>query len=257
MSGPRRGLGRRLVHELTETIRNPRRIVRLADPRALRDLALALRGRSRPAVVGGDWMDREPGRFIGRSYGSYDEYTAHQSAKLEGLDLSTYDLRYRELLRERLRTAGHVDGRKNVLCLAARVGTEVKAFHDLGCFAVGIDLNPGDGNRYVLHGDFHDLQFPDRTIDVVFTNSLDHALEPERIFAEVRRVLHPGGLFIAEISRGRTEGYAPREFESFYWERVDDLVALIAQQGFEPVGERVAFDEPWPGFHVTFKPKGP
>ena len=48
---------------------------------------------------------------------------------------------------------------RTVLCLAARIGTEVKAFLDLGCFAIGIDLNPGTDNRYVVHGDFHDLQF--------------------------------------------------------------------------------------------------
>jgi hypothetical protein len=55
---------------------------------------------------------------------------------------------------------------------------------------------------------------------------------PARMLAEIRRLLVPGGLLILEISRGRTAGYQPREFESFYWERADDVLALIEQQRF-------------------------
>ena len=39
---------------------------------------------------------------------------------------------------------------------------EVRAFLDHGAFAVGIDLNPGRDNRYVMVGDFHQLQFARR-----------------------------------------------------------------------------------------------
>ena len=47
-----------------------------------------------------------------------------------------------------------------MLCLGARLGTEVRALHNLGYFAIGIDLNPGVDNPYVLMGDFHKLVFP-------------------------------------------------------------------------------------------------
>ena len=69
----------------------------------------------------------------------------------------------------------------SVLCLGARQGTEVKAFLDLGCFAVRIDLEPGAENQFVVQGDFHDLKFPTESVDIVFTNSLDHAFDPKKM----------------------------------------------------------------------------
>lgn len=60
----------------------------------------------------------------------------------EKIDIDNYDKTYRKHLRDRLQSHINVKG-TSVLCLAARVGTEVKAFLDLGCFAMGIDLNPG------------------------------------------------------------------------------------------------------------------
>ena len=252
MSSERGALRRRFAHELRETRENPSRVRQLANPEAVRALVATLRGRNPQGVEGGPWAERDADGFIGRRYGSYDEYIRHQQAKLDTLDLSGYDVRYRELLAARLKQAGHVERRARVLCLAARIGTEVKAFHDVGCFALGIDLNPGDGNRYVVHGDFHDLQFPDGSVDLVFTNSLDHALEPERIFREVRRVLGPDGLFVVESSLGREEGAAPRRYESFFWDRVDDLLALIERHGFERLSQR-RFDDPWPGIHATLR----
>jgi SAM-dependent methyltransferase len=238
------------LEEARETIRRPSRLRQLADRRALRELRASLRRRN---IAAGDWSPRGDGRFIGRGYGSYETYVTHQAAKLETLDLEGYDTTYHERLRERLRQAGEVAPRARVICLAARLGTEVRAFHDLGCFAIGIDLNPGPGNRFVVHGDFHHVQFPDGAADVVFTNSLDHAFDPARLLAEVARLLGPGGLFVAEISRGRAEGYAPREYEAFFWNSVDDAIALIEEHGFEHV-RSFDFDQPWPGKHVVFRP---
>src|SRR6185503_1785705 len=94
-----------------------------------------------------------------RTYESYDAYLEHQKAKLETHDFGQYDDEFRRTLRERLAGLDLDWQGRTVLCLAARIGTEVKAFLDLGCFSVGIDLNPGEDNRYVVHGDFHNLQF--------------------------------------------------------------------------------------------------
>lgn len=76
------------------------------------------------------------------------------------IELSRYDVDFRKILFDRLERLSLLRNGMTVLCLAARIGTEVKAFFDIGCFAVGIDLNPGENNRYVVYGDFHDIQFP-------------------------------------------------------------------------------------------------
>jgi SAM-dependent methyltransferase len=154
------------------------------------------------------------------------------------------------VLRERLSALGLHRG-TTVLCLAARLGTEVKAFADLGCFAIGIDLNPGPHNQYVVHGDFHQLQFPDASADVVFTNSLDHCFDARRVLDEVRRVLKPEGRFIVEAVRGAAEGCKPLFYESFSWATVDDLVTFIQGCSFE-CAARTPFESPWPGETLVF-----
>jgi SAM-dependent methyltransferase len=133
-----------------------------------------------------------------------------------------------------------------VLCLGARLGTEVKAFHDLGCFAVGIDLNPGLNSRHVLNGDFHALQFPSGSVDLVFTNSLDHAFDAERVLAEVRRVLVPGGVLLLDVVRGEAEGIQPDAYTSLWWSDVETVVDLVRDSGFHLVA-RQPFTIPWPG----------
>ena len=190
--------------------------------------------------------------FQNRSYDSYEAYLEHQKAKLETHDFANYDTEFRTALRERL-AALKVDWpARNVLCLAARIGTEVKAFLDLGCFAIGIDLNPGKENRYVVQGDFHDLQFAPESVDVVYTNSLDHAFDIDRIAKEVLRVLKPDGLLIVEAVQGRDQGVNPGFFESFFWKNIDELVQVIEKAGFN-VSQRTPISHPWPGEAICFK----
>jgi SAM-dependent methyltransferase len=198
------------------------------------------------------WQDG--GQVQRRQYASYDEYVKHQREKLDARDdawLSEFDEQYRAALRLRLADAGVVIPRARVLCLAARLGTEVRAFLDLGCFALGLDLNPGKDNKYVVNGDFHEIQFATASVDLVFTNALDHAFDMGKLIGEIRRVLAPDGTLVLEIVNGRREGYAPGYFEASIWERIDDVVTLFCEQGFRIV-KRVAITYPWDGQMVCF-----
>ena len=200
------------------------------------------------------WREGSGGGLRNKVYQDYDEYVRHQRAKLPSLAgdarLAEYDRKYSRVLAERLTKVGEVRRGMTVLCLAARLGTEVKAFLDLGCFAVGIDLNPGPGNRYVLTGDFHDLQFPPGCVDVVFCNSLDHAFDLGRLLGQVQRVLRPSGNLILEIVCGVEDGYKPGHYEALVWSRVDDLLKPIQAAGFI-VTRRVPISYPWKGEHVV------
>jgi SAM-dependent methyltransferase len=202
---------------------------------------------------GGSWVDEAgQGGFRRRRFRTYADYVARQKAKLAKLDLSRYDVNYRRVLGERLAGLGLVRPGASVLCLAARLGTEVKAFLDLGCFAVGIDLNPGPENRYVLHGDFHDLQFATASADVVFTNSLDHVYSLDRLLGEIARVLKPGGLLIVEAGIGSGAGKSPGHYESFWWSAVDDLISPFEAAGFTLM-RREPFAAPWRGEQLCFR----
>jgi len=202
--------------------------------------------------TGNRWQaDSSDKSFERRVYPSYQDYLRRQQSKLACLDVSRYEAEYQRLLGERL--AGVVGLKKGaaVLCLGARLGAEVRAFHDCGCFAVGLDLNPGRQNRYVLHGDFHEVQFPRESADIVFSNSLDHVFAVDRFVAEIRRVLKSGGLLILETMKGRAEGVSPDPYASFWWNSVDAVVALFSRHGFKAL-RRTAFARPWPGELLCF-----
>lgn len=111
-----------------------------------------------------------------RTYRGYEDYVRHQSAKLATLDLAGYDAEFEAALGARLATLAEVRPGASVLCLGARSGAECRAFSARGCFVVGLDLNPGADNRWVLPGDFHALQWADNCVDLVYCNALDHAL---------------------------------------------------------------------------------
>jgi SAM-dependent methyltransferase len=187
----------------------------------------------------------------------YQDYIKHQAAKLKfknicPVDLQDYDKKYRQLLGDRIKNSNLIREGQSVLCLGARLGTEVKAFLDHGCFAVGIDLNPGKSNHYVLRGDFHNLQFADRSVDVVFSNSVDHVFDLEKFVKEVARVLKSGGLLVIEVGRGREEGGSSGFYESLHWSSIDDLIRFLQNHGFNCL-LRQPIDFPVRGEHLTLQ----
>lgn len=188
-----------------------------------------------------------------RRYESYEEYTEHQASKLAKLDLTNYSKRFREALTERLKLLPNQPRGSTVLCLGARNGAECEAFIEKGFFAVGVDLNPGTSNKTVLHGDFHNLQFASESVDIVFTNTLDHAFNLDKVIGEVSRVLKPKGLLITEIVRGSTDeaGREPGDFESAWWDSLEAVIDHIQRLGFT-LWERQRFEYPWNGDQCIF-----
>jgi SAM-dependent methyltransferase len=179
------------------------------------------------------WQHDEAGSR--RQYASYDEYVAHQSGKFEEILprlRETEDDDFAEF-RRRFESCPQLLAARNVLCLGARLGTEVQALHALGYFAVGIDLNPGEGNRCVLPGDFHDVVFPDGSVDVVYSNALDHAFDLDKVMAEVRRLLRPGGLFVLDLLHGYDEerGFVPGEYEAIMWRDHEEFMRRVGDLG--------------------------
>ncbi len=173
------------------------------------------KGRAERFKAGDDW---EHGALSRRVYGSYQQYLDHQRSKLPNIQ-EKLEARAGEAVQNfRLRfEMVALKPASSVLCLGARLGHEVMAFIDLGHFAVGIDLYPGEGNRHVVTGDFHQLVFADHSVDCVYINSLDHILELDLFLAEVNRVLKPDGVFIADIVRGYEEGFYAGKYEALHW----------------------------------------
>ncbi len=190
----------------------------------------AKRMKARQKVFDSDLWSREED-FAQRQYASYDDYVKHQSSKLDRI---IGRLQGREdddlaMFVERFQGCSALGEANTVLCLGARLGTEVKALHTLGHFAVGIDLNPGPDNQHVLKGDFHAIVFPNASVDVVYCNALDHVYNLERVLGEVRRLLRPEGVFIADIIGGYEEGFYAGGYESVHWRNSEEFAEKISQ----------------------------
>jgi SAM-dependent methyltransferase len=223
--------------------------------REAKRLAAQLRKSIMKRRIGRVWVEGEG--TARRSYENYDQYLEHQRLKFDALRtkwLESHDRRFYTALRERLAPLSVQLKGRSVLCLAARQGTEVRAFIDQGAFAIGIDLNPGKNNPYVLSGDFHNLQFAPSSIDVVYTNSIDHAFDLERMLAEIKRVLAADGVLLIEAGPGAEENTGRGFYESLAWASTEQLIQELETRGFQ-LEQRVSFEQPWKGEQLILRHK--
>jgi SAM-dependent methyltransferase len=101
-------------------------------------------------------------------------------------------------------------------------------FKGLCARVAGTDLEPGVlGNPYlddarVLHLATNHIPYDDASFDVVFAdNVMEHVQDPARVFAEIARVLKPGGAFLAKTPNRRhymptIARLTPTAFHRFY-----------------------------------------
>ena len=195
------------------------------------------------------WKSEQEENFRYRNYSSYEEYVSHQSQKfneilkMEGGFDNKIILWYRKTFYKRFRyLPSFLSKSAKILCLGARQGTEVEVLRDIGYKnAIGLDLNPGPENPYVKQGDFMALEYPDSSVDMVYSNCIDHAFDLSNFFQEHARVLKPGGYAIYDIGISGLGLVGP--FESVGWES-EDSVFLLALKYFKNV-LKVEVDIPW------------
>lgn len=239
-----------IAKEFSETIRRPSRLLNVLRIDRLKRFINFQRVR----LLSRETWSRQADSLSARQLGSYEDYLQLQRSKLEYLELGGHEARFRTALRERLRDLEIVERGWRVLCLGARLGGEVAAFRDLGCFAFGVDLNPGPDNPWVLYGDFHKLEYPNHCVDAMYSNSLDHCLEPDKVLSEVKRLLKPGGHLVIEADPGVDDpnGIAPDMWATFQWSTVDALKRSIELAGLEFISG-ADFEYPRNGTRLLFK----
>jgi len=182
----------------------------------------------------GGWKAEKDGDVLKRDYASYEEYLTHQKQKLDEMlkmkggfsnwDICEYRLKFFSRFKH---LRGLLSPDAKILCCGARQGTEVEVLHDLGFRnAYGIDLNPGPDNRIVRQGDFMDTGLPEGSLDLLYTNCVDHAFDLEKMMDEHSRVLKPGGFLLYDMGINMEEGKGG-PFEAVSWDRTEDLVAQL------------------------------
>jgi len=116
-----------------------------------------------------------------------------------------------------------------ILCLGARTGAEVKAFRKLGFFSIGIDLAFPKNSPYVVYGDFHNLDFPENSFDLIYSNTLDHVYNHEKFIKEVLRVLKKNGKMLFDIQKRSNEAnrIVLGQFETCGWDHSDKIIQKL------------------------------
>lgn len=201
----------------------------------------------RKHLEGEGWRDQYEEGIRSRDYVDYDEYLVHQRQKLDEVlklggffENATVDAMRRRFFRRFRHLVKLLPRHAEILCAGARQGTEVEVLRELGFSnTYGIDLNPGPANELVRTGDFHRLDAEDSSLDLVYSNSLDHAFDLDRLLAEHRRVLKDKRYALYDLPVDQEGGPA----EALAWR--DDRVifaALLAR--FERV-IRVETDAGW------------
>jgi len=182
---------------------------------------------------GGGWRPETKGGLQKRDYSDYEEYVTHQGLKLDEMIKMAGGFRNRLIFNYRLTFYSRFrhlprllppDAR--ILCCGARQGTEVDVLRDLGFSrAVGIDLNPGPNNRLVGPGDMMKLTYPDNSLDLIYSNCVDHAYDFDAMVAEHVRALKPNGFLLYDVSLSAEQGGGP--FEAIAWQRSEDLIVRL------------------------------
>jgi len=197
--------------------------------------------------------------IIKKEYKNYEDYVKHQKSKLSNAlnfgRMEKYDREYGETLKQRIKENEEIKQGMSCLCLGARLGTEVKSFIDLGIFAVGVDLNPGKNNKHVVIGDFHNLQYSDNSVDIIFSNSIDHSLYLDNFLQEILRVLKPDGYFLTEIGSGTDNSERLKHnYEAIAYKDINLIINKIKEANFS-ILKKVDISFPWKGVHILFKAK--
>lgn len=192
-------------------------------------------------------------------------------------DIASFDefhIRGREATRELARLA-EVEPGTEVLDVESGVGGPARTLAaEFGCRVTGLDLTEeyvrvaelltervGLADRVNFeHGDAMEMPFEDDAFDLAWMQhtSMNVADKP-RLFAEVRRVLRPGGrLALYEILAGSEESphfpvpWADDPSVSFL-ASPEELQSLLARTGFEQVGRRDVTAESLAWFRETIE----
>jgi methionine biosynthesis protein MetW len=125
------------------------------------------------------------------------------------------------------------DGRTLGSWLSARLG-----YHGVDISEEAIKLARSRGLQASLIEDAAVLPFSDGEFDLVIcTEVLEHLFAPHEALREIRRVLEPGGVFIATVPNAA------------YWRRRLDLAVLGR---WNPLGDPLAVEQPWRDPHIRF-----
>jgi len=145
----------------------------------------------------------------------------------------------------------HVPPGAKVLEAGAGSGRWIKALHALGYDATGIELNRADVDRFRAawpdipfdHGDVEKMPYADGGFDAILSlGVIEHLIHgPERVMAEMRRVIRPGGVLLLTVPHANLS-FAVERMKDALFHRLYANETLRRWLGKRPTGFSAAAD---------------
>jgi ubiquinone/menaquinone biosynthesis C-methylase UbiE/DNA-binding transcriptional ArsR family regulator len=134
------------------------------------------------------------------------------------------------------------------LLLAERAKKVIAVDTSANMLEVGRDqaLRNGVKNVEFRHGDMEEIPIADAEVDLIFfSQSLHHALHPERALHDAHRILVPGGrIVILDLARHRFEEAREMYADEWLGFAEADLEAMLEKAGFTSVSTSIVDKEP-------------
>ena len=175
--------------------------------------------------------------------GGFENYLTHQKKKFD-LYKNTLNrdfenqVNYFYLLFKNIKLTN--SNRIYSLCLGARTGAEVKAFRKLNFFSIGVDINYPKNSPYVVYGDFHKLDFPDNSFDIIYSNCIDHCFDLKVFLSESKRLCNEDGIILFHIQKGSEDGSRDNfgDFEALGWKDANLIIKQIENEGLKKLSQK-------------------
>ena len=161
---------------------------------------------------------------------NYFEYELQNEANFFHLmKLGLEDIRFSEL-------AADLDGRKKFLDVGCATGMLLDHLRALGWAVQGVELCPESAEYGVktrgldiFVGTLEKAFFPDASFPVVhFSHLIEHVPDPKRFFAEVHRILSPGGHVV--VVTPNIDGLQARIFRRRWRSAIADHLTLFSRK---------------------------
>lgn len=140
-----------------------------------------------------------------------------------------------------------------VLCLGPRNGIELERLRDAGCADVtGLDLLSTSPD--IQRGDMHAMPYQAGRFGMIWASHvLEHALEPQKVFNEIVRVLKPGGYLFAAYPTN----FIPTWHDRFNYGLPDNLLTYMPAARLITSRLTVAGEsQEWAALYRMFRPAG-
>ena len=142
-----------------------------------------------------------------RYYSDYNDYIEFQSEKTLNPEKrkkwlgEEWSLKLEGFKKEFQKFGNFLTEDTKALCIGARTGQEVIALKEMGVKdVIGIDIV--SHLPHVIEGDMHNLNFEDETFDFIYTNVIDHSIDPSKMIREMERVLKNDGIVFLQCQIG-------------------------------------------------------